>query len=417
MLAVALLAHVAIVINYIRVVPAFDWPDAPAHAKYVCAVAARGVPGRDDSWDVGRLEELTRRHFRGIETPDDPAIAGLAYENHQPPLYFLAAGGIYRVTGSLLGVRLLNVGISCVAIVLLGVLAMRVFPRQPIVAAGAIAFGALHPMRAYMAGSLGNDPLSELMFTIFVLAMVREAAPWKIGLLAGLGLLTKVHLLMILPLYGAYLLATAPREFGRVLRQVGVAAGVALLVAMPWLLHNLPIYGWRDPLALHGGSWAMGRGPARPTLTWAGPYGVCAFATRLYQSWWGVFGWMNIFVPAKIAWCFLLLVLLPFAGLVRMALSGEWRLVVEPPAARVTAWLVLALTTVVGALIVYSVHDYQAQGRYLLTAFPASAFLFGLGWRGFPDRVAWIGLGVAALLLAGVNVYICHATIPWYLAR
>lgn len=422
-LGAALLAHAVIVINYIRALPAFDWPDAPAHVQYVRAVGQGHLPGRisDDVWRPRELELLKQRHFRGIERADDAAVAGFAYEGHQPPLYYLAAGALFRLTNSLWDVRMLNLAFSCGALVLFGLLARHLCPDRPIVAAGAVWFAALHPMRAYMAGSIGNDPLSELVFTAFALAAVRSAPPWAIGVLAGIGLLTKAHLALMVPLYGVLVLGDGRVGSGRALKSVVTAAGLALLVASPWLVRSASLHGWLDPLGLQGGAWASGTaetqamGQPRPVLELAGPHGLAAFFALLYQSWWGVFGWMSMFVPDRIYALYVLLTLVPVGGGIRLWRLQGRALGLEPHAARAAAWLVLVLACQLAAVLVYATHDFEAQGRYLLSAFAGSAFIFGLGWSGLPARGAWVGLAAAIVLMAGMNAYICRATIPWYL--
>lgn len=423
--ALCLVAHVAVVINYIRAVPVFDWPDAPAHGSCVRSLAAGRFPGpvTDASWDPVGLEALKRTHFRGISRADDPALAAFTYENTQPPLYYCAAAVAYRLGGGLTGVRTLNVVLSCIGLMLLVALARKLFPRCPVVIAGTAVLGALHPMRAYIAGSIGNDPLSEVIFTAFALALIRDARPWVVGLLAGLGLLTKVHLGLLVPLYALFILMDGRKRGAAAVGAAATVAGVAVLVAMPMIWRNIALYGWLDPLGLRSGSWGSAAaelaasGQARPTLTWVGTHGLWAFVKTLFESWWGVFGWMSMSVPGRIYGCYVALTLLALAGLGRLLWTCGRRRLLASHAVRAVTWLLLALGAMAGALVVYSINDYQPQGRYLLTVFAGPALLAGLGWRGFPARLRWLCVAGVGVLLCAMNLYICYATIPWYLSR
>jgi hypothetical protein len=87
--------------------------------------------------------------------------------------------------------------------------------------------------------------------------------------------------------------------------------------------------------------------------------------------------------------------------------------------ARETAlvWIALAPLLVLAALILYSLRDFQAQGRYLMLASPCIAVLWAAGARAAFGR--WLGAWTAAtsVALAWANVDAFAHVIPWYLDR
>ena len=417
-LAAAVLLHVVVGVGYLQVVPCFNWPDEPAHFNYVRDLAeGRGLPVMaPEAWAPEILERLTSSHFKDLDDPVASAeLAGIRYQAHQPPLYYLAAAAIFRLWPSPTGLKLLNLALSCLALLVAVLVARRLAPREPWVQAGAAVLLALLPMRGFMAVSIGNDVAAELLFAVFALAVVSGWTPARIGLVVGAGVLAKASLVLALPLYGLWLAGrrTTIDGAGPVWRTLWrpwlQACAVALAVASPWLVRNALIYGWADPLALSAGAWGW-QGQAdivRPGLTLAGETGVAAFLGTLFQSWWGVFGWMEMYPEPRVLAVYLLLTGLVLAGWIRLGVRRELRWT--------DGWLAAAPALLAVALVAYSLNDYQPQGRYLLLTAAASGSLFGRGLAGlFGGRASWAVLGVALILLA-VHLHTVRSVIPWYL--
>lgn len=430
----AVLLHTAVSLGYLQSLPLFNWPDEPAHFNVVRDLAqGRGLGVMEpQAWDPETLERLKSGHFQALEDPVASAeIAGLRYQSHQPPLYYLAAAGLYRLWPSPAGLKLLNLTLSCLALIAAALLARRVAPGVPWVWAGAVALLALLPMRAFLAVSIGNDVAAELLFALFALAVVSGRSPARVGLLAGAGILAKASLALTLPLYGLWLVgrrvdggAAGSPAWRAVWRPWLIGCGVAVAVASPWLARNVLLYGWADPLALSTGAlgW-QAAGIERPGLELVGEHGVAAFLAILYQSWWGVFGWLEMFPEPRVLAVYLLLTVLAVAGWVRLVLSHRARPTRSPGTAAgrdgitwAHLWLVASLAALAIALAIYSLTDFQPQGRYLLTAAAASGVLFGRGLAALLGRLApWgvVGLGVALL---AANLHTIRSVIPWYLA-
>ena len=416
LLAAAVALHIAAALGFLAALPLYDWPDEPAHFNYVRRLAAGDGFDvmRPDAWRADDLEALKRTHFRDAGSASGRAvIASLGYEAHQPPLYYLIAAGIYRLTASATAVKLLNLLLSCIAIAIAWALARRLYPDDGRVAVAAAFLLALVPGRCFMAVSIGNDLLAEVVFGSFLLAVPSGARPSAVGALVGVGLLTKASALLALPLYAVWLLLDRPRAGrGEVLASCAIATVLALAVASPWLARNIYFYGWADPLALWAGALARSAatGSAPLHLTWGGPTGVPDFLFTLFASWWGVFGWMGMFPGRAVLGLYAILSAAPLAGALRAALQGQY-----PSSALV--WLAMAKVLVVAALVLYSLADFQPQGRYLMLASAGLGVLWAAATRAAFGRWLSAWTAASALALAWANLHSIAHVIPWYLAR
>jgi hypothetical protein len=413
-LPVAILVHAALAIGYLITIPAFNWPDEPAHLNYVLELAdGHGLPVMTpDAWAPEPLEQLKRDHFDGVG-PRDPRIAGISYEAHQPPLYYLAAALLFHLAGSLTAVRLLNLLLSCAVVTITPLFVRAVFHDDRWIAPTATYLVALHPMRCAMAVSIGNDPAVELVWAGLLLAMAKGLRPLWVGFAIGIGILVKVGSLLAIPLYGAWLWIVGPRTGW--LRSTITAGTVALAIAAPWIVRNAVLYGWTDPFAVAAG--ALGFDHPRPQLALLGEHGIAIFLWRCFQSWWGTFGWMEMLPDQRALVVYVALSAGAAFGLVawfvRLRRSGaDWS-----QTDRTVLWSVAAHAVLLIALIAYSRHDFQAQGRYLLVLAPASATLLAFGLRELTGRWLPPAAVVAGTALLWVNLLNLRHAIPWYLAR
>jgi hypothetical protein len=430
LLAAAIALHVVAALGFLVALPLYDWPDEPAHLHYVRRLAAGRGFGvmRPDAWHLEELEVLKRTHFRDADSaPAREVIDRLAYEAHQPPLYYLLAAAIYRSTASATAVKLLNLLLSCVATALAWAAARRLYPDDGRVAVAAAFLLAFVPTRCFMAVSVGNDVLAEVLFGLFVLAVLRGAPPSAVGALIGVGLLTKASALLALPLYAAWL--APPSRRADAPARLAVAAVVALAIASPWLARNVLIYGWADPLALWSGALARPAavpGGTLPHLMWSGPTGVWSFLLVLFTSWWGVFGWMGMFPGRATLGLYALLALAPLVGgaraLMRTRLHASLADTTSPKTGsselRVALlWVALAPLLVLAGLVLYSLHDFQPQGRYLMVASSCLGVLWAVGSRAAFGRGLSAWIAASALALAWADAHAVAHVIPWYLAR
>ena len=225
-------------------------PDEIAHSNFAIDVlGGNGLPVvKTEVPDPQRPGQLMR----------NPAL-GAHYEDHHGPLYYVLTAGF----GKLIGLdantaadpdrgytlRFLNAIFGGLTVAGVYFLAVWGIGRKDIgILAAAIT--ALLPMNLALSGAMSNDPL---LFTICTwslafcaLGVVRgwtTKIALMLGVLLGLGLLTKTTALTLIPLIGLAFYIRKP--------QVGQAIGtwvVGIGLAMPWFVRNQMLYG--DPLEL-----------------------------------------------------------------------------------------------------------------------------------------------------------------------
>ncbi|MDX2438173.1 MAG: hypothetical protein QNL88_14115 [Acidobacteriota bacterium] len=424
-LPLLLALHIALALGYRAVLPLFNWPDEPAHLNRVRAVASGDVlptmePG---AWAPAELEALKQRHFADV-TSDDPMLLRFAYEHHQPPVYYVLAAVVWRLAPRPELVKLVNLALSCLVVCVPLALARARGWKDRWPALLATVLLALSPMRCFMAVSIGNGVLTELLFGVFTVAIAARCPPALVGTIIGIGTLTQIPMLLALPLYLVWLRLDGEGPSWRgIVRSGAVASAVVLAVVLPWIGHNVLAYGAGDPLALEVGAFgsdaetAVAMGAQRPRLTLLGEHGIGAFSWRLFTSWWGAFGWMEMFPDPWAA-----LVYLGLTAVVLVGLIIGWR---EPERTRISTdrdevrrliawnWCAVALATT--AVAVYSLADFQPQGRYLLLVSIASSILFGVGARAAMGRRTALFASAAVLILVATNIFNLRWVIPWYL--
>ena len=202
-----------------------------------------------------------------------------------------------------------------------------------------------------------------------------------IGVLLGLGLLTKLELAIFIPL-AVVVLHQA--------RAIVVALALAALITVPWLVHQVASYGWTDPLAIARHSQVVADQPRFPglSLDWLGQ-----FLTVSFHSFWAQFGWMAIVAPDRLYW---LWGAVTVAAIVGLALQRDW--LRDHASQLLLATFALAMVAYIG----YNVTFEQFQSRYLFTAVVPVAALLVRGWSRLGP--GWLALTIAAGLLA-VNAY------------
>ncbi|NOZ49514.1 MAG: DUF2142 domain-containing protein [Chloroflexi bacterium] len=413
--------------------PLWQTPDEPAHFNYVRVVAETlTLPVLNvGDYDQAYLEAIKARHF-----PPEMPVDAIRYEEHQPPLYYWlatpfywlsAAGGVAMQVRVL---RLLGVVLGMGVLILVWASARLLFPQAPWRARVAAAFVAVLPMHIAMMATVNNDPLAELfialgMFRLLLHLRHPDAPPssWALtGLVVGLGMLTKAQAYILLPLVAAvwgwqWLQAMWPRTFrgGATLprRQVwksGIAALVgALVLPLPWWWRNMSIYGRHDPLGLQNHELVVIGQPR--TAAWIASAGWSSYLQRLFtftfESFWGVFGWLGVFLDSRIYQFLLVLSLLVAVGLLWQA--RQWRRHSE----RGSTFQRLGLTllglqalSVMAAYIWYNISFVQHQGRYLFPALLPIAIGVSLGLEGVLDAE---GSRWGAVTLAGATLL----TLAW----
>jgi 4-amino-4-deoxy-L-arabinose transferase-like glycosyltransferase len=260
-------------------------------------------------------------------------------------------------------------------------------------------------MFAATSAAINNDNLANAIGAAVTLMLLRvlmaerpgDGLPLVLGVLIGLGVLTKLTLGYFLPL-AILALGFRARQCGQpravALRQ-SLLVLVALVVVMsPWLVRQGLTYGWDDLLAKRRHDEIL-IGRAFPSFE---PSYLEAWANRLFRSGWALFGWMQIPTAEKLyqVW----------SGLCQLAVVGVGLAVLRRRQPRI----VLLVGVVLGALatvVYYNVTtDVQPQGRFLFVSLAAIVPLFALGWTALvPARARLPSLCALDVGLLGLNLY------------
>ena len=424
-LFVILLVYLVVAAFYAAFTPTWQTPDEPAHYNYVRALAEGRVfpviePG---DYDQELLSELTSRDF-----PPELSVESLAYEDHQPPLYYLLATPVYWLfDGALWPLRLFSVLLGA-GVLLMAFKTVRViFPTRPWLALWTAAFIAVIPQRLAMMSGVQNDALAELIVGAALWALLayvcegrerKRPRPWSIGLLLAAALLTKTT---AYPLVGLTLIAVVVRQrrekrtFRWAVKQWAWMLALALLITGPWFARNLLIYGWTDPtgIARHN---AVVVGQPR-SVEWLALYGWVGLLVRLvrttFQSFWGQFGWMKVVLPGRFYQGLALLSAALVVGCI-------WRLFDRRACLEARQRIGLGLLViwtgfVAASFLGYNLLFVQHQGRYLYPALIPIGLVAALGieqWAQLaPRRIRPVAIGAFFAGMIVFDVYCLYLVI------
>lgn len=277
----------------------------------------------------------------------------------------------------------------------------EIFPDKPILALGGTALVAFNPQFLYLSGAVNNDVPAALFgaaVLLVCLQLVRGGPTPKtdatLGVLLGLGLLTKIHLIVLLgPIEVAYAVALwKDRDWRTFLRGNLIIFGLAAVISGWWFYRNQAIYG--DPLGLgaHSDLWAS-RSPAEGW--WAIPQGL----SYLWSSLWGRFGYGQVPLPQMV-----------YRGLLAfgaLALSGYLlprRKTPPTPILAVMGTTILVFTAWV--LYYMLVQPAGARGRFLFPCLPAFTLLLIGGLRRLlPSSLDWVTGAFATVGTLALGIY------------
>jgi hypothetical protein len=437
---------------YATLTPAWQAPDEPAHYNYIRYLATeKAFPELVAAcYDQAYLSELTSRRF-----PSELSIEAVCYEFHQPPLYYLLAAPIFWLTGgSLLTLRLFSLLLGAGVLTLAFLIGRAIFPLKPFIAFGTMAFVAFVPMHLTMLASVNNDALAEFVLATLIFLLIRRLEAkhspsfkdnlW-LGLLLGIGLITKATIYIAIPLVAAGLwlaeftssgvriairtpekskeaqVHPAPPQatWPHLFKTLATIYGLALLLALPWYLRNAALYGGFDILGLERHD-AIVTGQPRTAdyLAEASlPVYLIDLITTTSRSFWGQFGWMAVPMDSRTYLFLTLLSLIAALGLLACLLrtfitpecgmnsaeSSECGLYSALSSTQHRALSLLALTILLTALayLGYNLTFVQFQGRSLFPSLIPLGLFFTLGLReALSHRWAWGLAGLLSLALA-----------------
>jgi hypothetical protein len=388
-------------------------PDEPTKAHHPPAYYALGA--LLTSWVPNENYDLITERVNPfwIHRVDEPGVDNKNLYLHNPALegfpYRDVALGVHLV-------RWLSLLMGGATILLVYATTRELVPLRPALAVLSTTLVALNPMFLFISGSVHDDALANLVAAglLYLAArMVRRGATVRralaLGTLAGLALLTKLTCLLVMPTVGLALLVALAGDDGRIrwrelLRLGAIAVGVALLVGGWWLIRNQFVYGEPTSMARQVEAWGGFRSNA-PDL---------AAAVRelgfLHDSFWGVFGYGQLPMPAVAYAVPRLLGLLSLGGwalaTVRRRTQRTSPAVAPPGHLQRSTIAVLASAGVITFAVVFvrmTLIDTANFGRYLFVSLAFVAPLYALGlveWTGGQTRLVTAGVGAVMLGLA-----------------
>ncbi|MFN8466857.1 MAG: hypothetical protein U0X20_14990 [Caldilineaceae bacterium] len=412
------IGHLLLALAYSVINPLGEAPDEADHWAYVVHIAReRELPGAK----VTQAKHPPFYHATAalVSLPADPTNDFLRinpdtelapHAGWSPNFFIHTAREEWPWTSGILGfhlARLWSVLLSTLTVAAVYGLARAALPGRGYVALGATALAAFLPEFAFIGSSVSNDGAAALFGTLSLwggFAIYRGGGRFRPGwwapLALGLGFLTKVSTAALWPIVGLTIVLGTGGSIRNVLAawrrwlSTGLLVFVpALLIAAPWLLRNVQLYG--DLL----GTEMVRKTVDLRTTPWS--WDDTAWLLRgWFLSFWGKFGGAgHIPMPSWLYWLLGAMCLAAVGGLVRLYLRSDWRSERWP-----LTLLLLAVGAVALGIWQYSLTALGTdQGRLLFPALGAFVVLLAAGLLAWlPERRLRLGatvLGTASLAL------------------
>jgi 4-amino-4-deoxy-L-arabinose transferase-like glycosyltransferase len=379
-------------------------------------------------------------HFGSVMLPKEAApyeayVADFPYnaEVIQPPLYHLLLAPVYAllpgdIFAKLFVLRMVSLLLGAAVVLLSFALAAELFPNEFAVRAGTPIFVALQPQFSFEAAIVNHDILVILLATLLIwltvtwsaTGLTRRQLLW-LGAISGLGIVTKTSFGLMLPVLAiAILLAERRRGISlrRSLRFVLLPLGVALLIALPWFVRSLWLYG--DPTgakelrSIPGfaeqaqGVQAMLRSPV--------------FWRSRLEDFWGNYGWRLIpFDPGTYraiyaTWAIAVVGWIALATRVTVALVRGRRTQLLTARQRDGLTVVAVWSAAMIAGVIYVGTIQFTQSRFAFPAMAAFGMLTSVGYAQLlPARQRWLVPPLMFGVLFALNVVTAiRFLIPFY---
>lgn len=431
---------------YSLVVPPFETPDELYHYAFARHLAAgNGLPiqgpEKTGPWEQEGSQPPLYYGLVALATAgiDQSGFHSFAVQNpranlgdpHQPGnKNFMLFSAQRR---PLVGVNLaLHVGrwtslfLGTLTVFLTYLLARCAFPDDTWSRLLATALVATIPQYTFISASLSNDNMITVVSAASLVSLAtlggrttRKGILWRewvgLGLLFGLGALSKLQGLGLLPLaaYTFTLYASRQKAWGTLIQGTCWVAGVVLIVAGWWYARNMLLYG--DPFGTT--NLLSVTGQRVEPLTLSGLYGELR---GLQMSFWGIFGWFSILLPSWTYTVFEMLTALAASGAVldwirsRWASRGSMASQEQTVKAVSISWVWAFISLL---LLGYWIFVAQgSQGRLLFPAISALAVVAVLGlrfWAGLLPRVVRVAVGTLVPLgLWSCSLYALVVLLP-----
>lgn len=412
---IVLAAALALSVSFAARVPLDHNPDESSHRDYIrLLVEQKGLvmfvpPAGRKPLPPAVVEKMQAREGM-TELPEG---APSRDEVHQPPLYYALAALVFSLTGgSLLALRLVALPFHLATVWVAWRAGRDLFPERPELAPALAAFVAFLPIQAQLGGAISNDAATHFFCALIVWRLARLVAPHLsaplgapavregafLGVLFGLGLLTKLTTLQLYPVLvvAVGLALRAKRiEKGTGAILVVLAVGVGLVIAAPWLVRNLNLYG--DPLAQTIYK-ATGLNFSPEEISAAAGWSSADYARnvglRSLASFW-YFLDPNLPLKQFVGPPVLLLLAL---GLTLAPLFGLYLASKEGKSAPVAGFAALIPLCLVPFFIKFVSEVFQAQGRYFLPSLLGGAVVCVCGFSALGKNSKAASFVPAALL-------------------
>ncbi|MCA9986531.1 MAG: DUF2142 domain-containing protein [Anaerolineales bacterium] len=386
---------------YAALTPPWQAPDEPAHYNYIRQLAEGDFPVIEaGDYDQAYQAMAIDARFDGYD------VSEFEYEDWQPPLYYLIQTPFFLLSdGDLLVLRLVSVVMGAGVVLLAYRIArMLLLEEQKYLALGIAAFVALVPQHVAVLASVNNDALAELLIAAILYVLVgwltyvnpraRRAVSsrlWWLGVLLGLGLLTKGTVYLMVPVVAGAMLWLYWGNWSGLGWAAVRTLGPAFLLGAIWWVRNILVYNGLDPLAMAAHNDVVLGQPR--TSEWVATYGfwgvVWRFLRTTFNSFWGQFGWMAAPLPG---WMYLVLVLFTLVTLGGLIyLLATRRSLVDRPlnpteirevgqAQRIGVMMAALFGLTILLYLGYNLTYVQHQGRYLFPALIPMGLGLGLAW-------------------------------------
>jgi hypothetical protein len=396
-LALIVAMFLTLALAYARATPAWQAPDEPAQYNYVAYLAT-----------TGQLPVLQPGDYPDGKVPIGPQVrladvSAFRYEAHQPPLFYALEAIVYKLDPAVFALRALAVLLAAALLPVAFLCARLALPGRPWLWLGVAAFAAFIPMHLFVAGTIENDGLADLVLSLLLLGYLAGWPSAMLGLLLGLAALTKVTIYLPAALLA---LAAVLSWRKRLLPSAAATVGAAVVVSGWWFVRNGLTYGWTDIFVQSRQAQVAG------SQTQTGTFGLEQlenFVATGFHSFWGQFGWMSVPLPERDYRVLIALTAVCVAGWLVLAWRRSWKM--PRP-----AWLGLGLTWAgtVGGLLVYNLKFVQPQGRYLFPALVPIALFYVYGLAALaPRRAQPAAVAALSLAMAAFSVYtLQHDLIP-----
>jgi 4-amino-4-deoxy-L-arabinose transferase-like glycosyltransferase len=268
------------------IVPLFQTPDEPGHVAYVQHVAESGKPP-PGGLDLQHFSQEERRlldaiRWKAVQRKEDDRVPGTATAHkrlerdidtradqlsqggyttdiNNPPLYYFIAAGAYHLSpwtslpDRMHAIRLLSALLAAITVLFVFLFLRELIPSTPwawTVGALAVAF---QPMFGFTSSGVTSDAVlyaaSAGIFYTFALAFRRGLTPrlgLAIGVLAAVGLLSKLNMIGLAPGIGLGLLVLVLSANGDRRRQAILGAltafGVVAIPVIGYMLLNSTVW-------------------------------------------------------------------------------------------------------------------------------------------------------------------------------